>query len=82
MAWPPACHDRPRRDGSGRGPPSEPAPGRPSRRIRHSHGPPGEYAEVDIGLPERVFQTWDEATGQWITVPGRYRIHASPQRDG
>ncbi|MFE3900441.1 fibronectin type III-like domain-contianing protein [Streptomyces sp. NPDC059153] len=49
----------------------------PTRRIRHSHGPPGEYAEVDIDLPERVFQTWDEATGPWTTVPGRHRIHAS-----
>ncbi|WP_407703185.1 beta-glucosidase [Streptomyces solincola] len=37
---------------------------------------PGERAEALVPLPQRAFQAWDEEHGVWITVPGRYRLHA------
>ncbi|MGR8010713.1 beta-glucosidase [Streptomyces hypolithicus] len=34
----------------------------------------GESAEVEIALPERAFQIWDEGRGRWAFVPGRYEV--------
>jgi beta-glucosidase len=37
---------------------------------------PGELIEVSVTIPDRAFQTWDEGTNAWVTVPGDYRIEA------
>ncbi|MBO3682145.1 glycoside hydrolase family 3 C-terminal domain-containing protein [Streptomyces sp. NEAU-YJ-81] len=39
--------------------------------------PAGESVEATIELFDRTFQIWDEAAGQWTTVPGVYAVEAS-----
>ncbi|WP_318209490.1 MULTISPECIES: beta-glucosidase family protein [unclassified Streptomyces] len=60
--------------------PAEPDPGRASRWLvgfATVAAEAGDSAEAQITLPERAFQTWDETTSQWVTVPGRYHLHAA-----
>ncbi|MFF8615605.1 beta-glucosidase [Streptomyces sp. NPDC015350] len=42
---------------------------------------PGETAEAEIELPQRVFQTWDAESGTWSTVPGPYTLLAAHDAD-
>ncbi|MEU7277405.1 glycoside hydrolase family 3 C-terminal domain-containing protein [Streptomyces sp. NPDC045431] len=37
---------------------------------------PGEAVGVDVPLPRRTFEIWDEAAGRWSVVPGTYAIEA------
>lgn len=37
---------------------------------------PGESAEVEVALPQRAFEIWDEQSGSWRLVPGAYEIQA------
>ncbi|MFJ3159152.1 beta-glucosidase family protein [Streptomyces kanasensis] len=37
---------------------------------------PGAAAEAEIRLAPRLFDVWDEETGAWTAVPGRYEIRA------
>lgn len=37
---------------------------------------PGQTVTVEMALPARAFQIWDEELGAWRTVPGRYRLTA------
>ena len=38
---------------------------------------PGETVEVEITLPERTFQVFDETASAWVTIPGDYLIEAA-----
>lgn len=52
---------------------------RPARRLAgfgSVQAAPGETAEVEVVLPERAFQVWDEAASDWTTVPGGYAVEA------
>nr|WP_262004898.1 glycoside hydrolase family 3 C-terminal domain-containing protein [Streptomyces sp. FIT100] len=42
---------------------------------------PGERTEVEIPLPRRAFEIWDEESGSWTFVPGSYEVHASHALD-
>ncbi|WP_308377663.1 glycoside hydrolase family 3 C-terminal domain-containing protein [Streptomyces sp. ISL-98] len=37
---------------------------------------PGESAEVEIELPRRAFEIWDERDNSWSLVPGSYEVRA------
>ncbi|MEU8529321.1 glycoside hydrolase family 3 C-terminal domain-containing protein [Streptomyces sp. NPDC048629] len=37
----------------------------------------GESVEVEIPLPRRAFEIWDEERGGWAFVPGEYRVVAA-----
>ncbi|MBM7790794.1 beta-glucosidase H [Tenggerimyces flavus] len=37
---------------------------------------PSESAEVEVALPERAFQIWDEQFASWRLVPGAYEVQA------
>ncbi|GGT92835.1 glycoside hydrolase family 3 protein [Streptomyces violascens] len=37
---------------------------------------PGDSAEVEIPLPRRAFEIWDESAGGWSFVPGQYEVRA------
>lgn len=37
---------------------------------------PGRSAVAEVTLPLRRFQTWDDTTASWISVQGRYTVHA------
>ncbi|MFF3762750.1 glycoside hydrolase family 3 protein [Streptomyces sp. NPDC001922] len=57
---------------------SETRPREPRRLAGFATAPaaPGESVAVEVVLPRRAFETWDEATDRWRFVPGRYRIEA------
>lgn len=38
---------------------------------------PGESVEARIPLPRRAFEIWDEESGSWTYVAGRYEIQAA-----
>ncbi|WP_329116808.1 beta-glucosidase family protein [Streptomyces sp. NBC_01465] len=38
---------------------------------------PGESAEVEIALPRRAFEIWDEGEGAWSLVGGEYEIRVA-----
>ncbi|MFD7441942.1 fibronectin type III-like domain-contianing protein [Streptomyces sp. NPDC059909] len=38
---------------------------------------PGESVEVEIPLPRRAFEIWDEEGGSWSFVSGSYEVQAS-----
>ncbi|MFG3000318.1 glycoside hydrolase family 3 protein [Streptomyces sp. NPDC048340] len=38
---------------------------------------PGESVEVEIALPARAFEIWDEAAGGWQRVGGTYEVRAA-----
>ncbi|MFJ5550547.1 glycoside hydrolase family 3 protein [Streptomyces sp. NPDC093225] len=38
---------------------------------------PGESAEVEIPLPARTFEIWDEEAYAWTRIPGAYEIQAA-----
>ncbi|MGW7364727.1 fibronectin type III-like domain-contianing protein [Streptomyces sp. NPDC054841] len=42
---------------------------------------PGETADVEIALPRRAFEIWDEESGSWRFVPGSYEVQASHSLD-
>ncbi|MER6999727.1 glycoside hydrolase family 3 C-terminal domain-containing protein [Streptomyces sp. NPDC000410] len=37
---------------------------------------PGESVDVEIPLPRRAFEIWDEQSGSWTFVPGPYQVRA------
>ncbi|MEU6892028.1 glycoside hydrolase family 3 C-terminal domain-containing protein [Streptomyces sp. NPDC046557] len=37
----------------------------------------GEGVEVEIALPERAFEIWDEGAGSWRRISGAYEVRAS-----
>lgn len=38
---------------------------------------PGESVEVEIALPERAFEIWDQASRSWQRIGGGYEVRAS-----
>ncbi|MBT2440265.1 glycoside hydrolase family 3 C-terminal domain-containing protein [Streptomyces sp. ISL-36] len=38
---------------------------------------PGESVEIEIPLPRRAFEIWDEERNAWIHVPGAYEVRAA-----
>ncbi|MER7763574.1 glycoside hydrolase family 3 C-terminal domain-containing protein [Streptomyces sp. NPDC097619] len=57
-------------------PRSRPA-GRPARALAGFAGvwvEPGETVEVEIALPERAFEVWDEEGGAWVRIGGTYDL--------
>ncbi|WP_026410899.1 glycoside hydrolase family 3 protein [Actinomadura oligospora] len=60
--------------------PAEADPSRPTHWLAGfatATAAPGEMADIEVPLPLRAFQIWDEETSTWTTVPGDYRIHAA-----
>ncbi|MET9427481.1 glycoside hydrolase family 3 C-terminal domain-containing protein [Streptomyces sp. NPDC003036] len=52
---------------------------RPARRLAafaSVEAAPGEAVDVEIPLPRRTFEIWDEEAGRWAMVPGAYAIEA------
>ncbi len=52
---------------------------RPARRLAGFaavEAAPGETAEAVVELPDRAFESWDEATGAWTRVKGAYDVQA------
>ncbi|MVU76945.1 glycosyl hydrolase [Nocardia sp. ET3-3] len=59
--------------------PSEPDDRRPRNWLADftvAAAEPGETTELTLTLPDRAFRIWDETSGAWQFVPGRYRVHA------
>ncbi|WP_189599064.1 beta-glucosidase family protein [Streptomyces lateritius] len=42
---------------------------------------PGESVEVEIPLPRRTFEIWDEERNSWSFVPGTYEVRAAHALD-
>ncbi|QGZ48784.1 glycosyl hydrolase [Streptomyces sp. QHH-9511] len=42
---------------------------------------PGESVEVEIPLPRRAFEIWDEERNSWSFVPGTYEVRAAHALD-
>ncbi|MFD6982605.1 fibronectin type III-like domain-contianing protein, partial [Streptomyces sp. NPDC059956] len=38
---------------------------------------PGESVEVEIPLPERAFEIWDQSSRSWQRIGGGYEVRAS-----
>ncbi|SHF07073.1 beta-glucosidase family protein [Streptoalloteichus hindustanus] len=36
--------------------------------------PPGEASTVEVTVPARAFEHWDEARGAWVVEPGLFRV--------
>jgi hypothetical protein len=59
--------------------PAQPGPHRPGRRLAgfaSVTAAPGERVRVRIELPDRAFESWDEAAGSWRRMTGAYEIQA------
>ncbi|MGP3979775.1 glycoside hydrolase family 3 protein [Streptomyces sp. KR80] len=59
--------------------PSAPDPDRPARRLAgfaSVDAGQGETVTVEIALPRRAFEIWDEAADTWRLAPGTYAVEA------
>ncbi|MEU8778205.1 glycoside hydrolase family 3 C-terminal domain-containing protein [Streptomyces sp. NPDC048606] len=62
------------------GDPADDRAGRPASRLAAFAGVeagPGESVEVEIPLPARAFEVWDEGAGAWRRIDGTYEVRAA-----